>query len=568
MKKARIHKDAPIDPISLEIISNGLRSIADETFIALMKSAYSTNIKERRDHSTIFCDRSGRLIVQAEASLPIHIASMTGLMKHLLTQFEGEIREGDLFIANDPHVAGGTHLPDINMAVPVFFRHSLVGFMCNIAHHADVGGMAPGSMAGGMSEIYQEGLRIPVIKLFDRGRLRQDLLDMILLNVRVPHERRGDYFAQIAASRLGERRIHEMFFAYGAPTMFKAFDEIITRTERRMRAAIATIPSGVYSFSDVMDDDGIATKDIPICVRIEVKKGDITFDFSGTSPQVAGNINVTFNATQAAVCYTLKSLLDPDVPNNQGMLTLPVIIAEPGSLLNATFPAPVAGRANTCQRIIDVIIGALANALPKQAVAAANGANTTAVFSGIDPATNLRYVYLETLGGGFGGRSHKDGTDGVQVHITNTSNLPVEAIEMEYPLLVEGYGLIEDSGGAGRFRGGAGLRRTIRPVGHSCTFNGVLERATHHPWGLFGGEAGSAGRFFLRDDNKEERVLPTKSLGVPVSKNQSVTVESPGAGGYGPPSERSREAVELDRDSGKFTDAYIQAHYRLARAAE
>ncbi len=568
MKKARAKNKTDVDPITLEIISNGLRSVADETFIALMKSAYSTNIKERRDHSTIFCDCDGRLIVQAEASLPIHIASMTGLMHHLLTRFDGNIHEGDLFVANDPHVAGGTHLPDINMAVPVFYRGALVGFMCNIAHHADVGGMAPGSMAGGMSEIYQEGLRLPVIKLFERGKLRKDLLDLILLNVRVPHERRGDYFAQIAACRLGERRIHEIFSTYKAKTMAAAFDEIITRTKRRMRAAIATIPSGVYTFSDVMDDDGIATRDIPIKVRITVEGGNITFDFAGTSPQVPGNINVTLNATQAAVCYTLKSLLDPDVPNNEGMLGLPKIIAEPGSLLNATFPAPVAGRANTCQRIIDVIIGALASALPEQAVAAANGANTTAVFSGIDPRNNLRYVYLETLGGGFGGRAHKDGTDGVQVHITNTSNLPVEAIEMEYPLLVEAYGLIEDSGGAGRFRGGAGLRRTIRPVGHTCTFNGVLERATHRPWGLFGGEAGGAGQFTLHEDGHKERVLPNKPLGVHVAPDQSVTVESPGAGGYGPPAERSREAVELDRDSGKFSDAFINAHYCRARATE
>jgi N-methylhydantoinase B len=238
-----------------------------------------------------------------------------------------------------------------------------------------------------------------------------------------------------------------------------------------------------------MDDDGMGTRDIPIKVRIDVAGERIRFDFAGTSRQVTGNINVTLNATQAAVCYTIKALLDPDVPNNQGVLDLPEIVVAPGSLLNATFPAPVAARANTCQRIIDVVIGALANALPLQAVGAANGANTTAVFSGIDPRTQAQYVYLETLGGGFGGRATKDGTDGVQVHITNTSNLPVESIEMEYPLLVESYGLIEDSGGPGRFRGGMGLRRVIRAVGHDCTFNGAIERSTHSPWGVFGAAA-------------------------------------------------------------------------------
>lgn len=557
-----------IDPITIEIVANGLRSIADETFVALMKSAYSTNIKERRDHSTAICDRDGRLITQAEASLPIHIASMTGLMHHLLEAFDGDIAEGDVFIANDPHTAGGTHLPDINMAVPVFHGRRLIGFMCNIAHHADVGGMVPGSMAGGMSEIYQEGLRLPVVKLFRRGELQQDLLNIILLNVRVPRERRGDYFAQIAACRLGERRVHEIFATYGSAIMLTAFDEILERTTKRMRAAVSTIPEGTYSFADVMDDDGMGTRDIPIRVRIEVKDGRIRFDFAGTSKQVTGNINVTFNATQAAVCYTLKALCDPEVPNNQGMLDLPEIIVEPGSLLNASFPAPVAARANTCQRIIDVIIGALAEALPEQVVGAANGANTTAVFSGVDPRTNAQYVYLETLGGGFGGRATKDGTDGVQVHITNTSNLPVESIEMEYPLLVESYSLIEDSGGPGRFRGGMGLRRAIRPVGHRCMFNGAIERSTHRPWGVFGGGSGASGRFLHVARDGKPKILATKPSGELVLDDETLIVESPGAGGYGPPSERDREAIAADRSSGKFSKGYIDQCYGLPRAAE
>lgn len=561
-------RKAAIDPITIEIISNGLRSIADETFVALMKSAYSTNIKERRDHSTAICDCKGRLITQAEASLPIHIASMTGLMQHLLEKFSDDIKEGDVFISNDPHVAGGTHLPDVNMAVPVFHRRALIGFMCNIAHHADVGGMVPGSMAGGMSEIYQEGLRLPVIKLFRKGKLQRDLLDLILLNVRVSHERRGDYFAQIAASRLGERRLREIFVTYGAPTMLAAFDEIVKRTSKRMKAAVATIPEGTYSFSDVMDDDGMGTRNIPICVRIDVTGGRIRFDFAGTSKQVTGNINVTLNATQAAVCYTLKALLDPDVPNNQGMLDLPEIVVEPGSLLNACFPAPVAARANTCQRIIDVIIGALAEALPEQVVGAANGANTTAVFSGVDPRSNSQYVYLETLGGGFGGRAAKDGTDGVQVHITNTSNLPVESIEMEYPLRVESYSLIEDSGGPGRFRGGMGLRRAIRPIGHDCTFNGAIERSAHKPWGVFGGGSGAPGRFMHVAQDGTLTVLATKPACVLVREEQTIVVESPGAGGYGPPQERSRVAIEMDRLNGKFSETYGDQHYGLPRAAE
>ena len=557
-----------LDPITLEIVFNALKSVADETFIALMKSAYSTNIKERRDHSTAIMDADGRLIVQADASLPIHIASMTGLMSALLDKYGRDIRPGDMFIANDPHVAGGTHLPDINLALPVFAEDGLIGFVCNIAHHADVGGMAPGSMAGGMSEIFQEGLRLPVIRLFRDGALQEDLLDLILLNVRLPNERRGDYYAQIAAGRLGERRLLEILEAYGRDTLLTVFAEIVDRTAMRMRSSVRAIPDGVYRFEDVMDDDGLGATDIPIRLRIEVAGDAIRFDFAGTAAQVRGNINVPLNATRAAVCYTLKALLDPEAPNNQGMLEIPDISAPEGSLLNARFPAPVAARANTCQRIVDVIIGALAGALPQAAVAAANGANTTAVFSGVDPRTGAGYLYLETLGGGSGGRAARDGKDGIQVHITNTSNLPVEAIETEYPLRVESYEFVEDSGGAGKHRGGLGLRRAIGPVGHRCTFNGAGERFVHRPWGLFGGGAGASGQFLLKDEDGGQTRLADKPSGIVVGPQASIVIESPGAGGYGAPSERSAEALRDDGESGKFSSAYLKRHYPTPRRAD
>ncbi len=550
-----------LDPISLEIVFNALRSVTDEAYVALMKAAYSTNIKERRDHSTAIMDPDGRLVVQASDALPIHIASMTGLMTCLLEKYGRNIQDGDIFVANDPHVAGGTHLPDVNMATPVFVEGELVAFMCNIAHHADIGGMAPGSMAGGMSEIYQEGLRIPVIKLFRQGELQQDILDLLLLNVRVPEERRGDYFAQIAACRLGARRLKEVVANRSLAVVRHAFDEIIQRTENRLRDAIAEIPDGVYEFEDVMDGDGIETSNIPIRLKITVDDRRIQFDFSGTSQQVPGNINVTMNATQASVCYSLKALLDPELPNNEGVLNVAEILVEKGTVLNGAFPAPVAARAHTCQRIVDVVLGALAQALPGRVVAAANGANTTAVFAGTDPRTGDRYLYLETLGGGMGGRPTKDGKDGVQVHITNTSNLPVEAIEMEYPLLVEEYSLILDSGGAGRFRGGLGLRRVVRPLGHTCVFNGAGERFSNPPWGLFGGRPGAMGRFLLRDASGEDRLLDSKPSGVTVQPDQAIVVETPGAGGYGEPGERSQEQLDEDERSGKFSSAYLQTHY-------
>ncbi len=548
------------DPITVEVLGAALKSAADEMYVSLARSAYSTNIKERHDHSTAILDAEGRLVVQPEASLPIHIASMSGLTRAIIARFGATLQDGDIFIGNDPYEAGGTHLPDVNMVAPFFCDGRLMGFICNIAHHADMGGMAPGSMAGGMTEIFQEGLRLPAVRLFRAGVLQEDLFDLVLLNVRVPEERRGDYFAQIAACRLGHTRLQEIVLAHGRATVEAVFAALMERAALRLVRALAQVPPGRYRFEDVMDDDGVDASDIPICVEVVVGEGAISFDFTGTAPQVRGNINATFNATQASVCYALKALLDPDIPNNEGVLGIPVIHAPPGSLLNATFPASVASRAHTCQRIIDVVIGALAQALPERAVAAANGSNTTAVFSGVDPRSGQSYVYLETLGGGFGGRAQKDGKDGVQVHITNTSNLPVEAIETEYPLIVESYGFVEDSGGAGRQRGGLALRRVISPLDHDCTFSGAGERFQQQPWGLFGGGAGRAGAFSLFDGG-ETTTLPSKPLAVPVKRGQRLIVESPGAGAYGPPAARSQADLAEDHASGKFSARFLEAHY-------
>jgi len=553
-----------IDPITLEIVSNGLKSIADETYIALMKSAYSTNIKERHDHSTAIIDPSGRLIVQAENSLAIHLGSMMGLMNTLLAKLPlSDVRAGDIFISNDPYEAGGSHLPDVNMAMPVFSGDKLVCFMCNIAHHADIGGITPGSMAGG-TEIYQEGTRIPLIRLFRQGELQSDILDLLLLNARVPEERRGDYFAQVAACRLGVRRVAEMIEARGVPMLAAAFDEIIRRTRLRLLEALRRIPPGEYAFEDVMDDDGVGTTNIPIKLKVTVPQHGsnrkVLFDFTGTGPQVKGNINSTVTVTLAGVLYSLKALLDPEVPNNQGLIEIVDIDAPLGTLINSKFPAAVAARANTAQRIVDVVIGALAPAIPEAAVGAANGANTTAVFFGHDPRHDRHYVYLETLGGGFGGRFTKDGKDGVQVHITNTSNLPIESIEMEYPLFVESYGFVPDSGGAGKHRGGLGLRRVVRPIGHTMTFSGQGERFVNKPWGIFGGGSGSTGRFVKLSEGRQV-ALPTKPANLEVKDSEAIVVETPGAGGYGNPAERDRTEVQNDFVSGKFSREFIRKNY-------
>lgn len=557
-----------LDPITTEISWNSLRSIADECFLTLMRSAFSTNIKERHDHSTAIADRNGRLIVQAENALPIHLASMSGLIGLILDQYSDSLAPGDIFIANDPHVAGGSHLPDINMAMPVFDGERLLGFVANIVHHADVGGASVGSMSGGLNEIYKEGLRIPILRLFRQGQVCNDIMRLLLLNMRLPDERLGDLNAQIAAVKIGVKRLGEMVARHGADHLVVLCDEIVSRTNLRMRNAIARIPDGDYGFADVMDDDGLGTEDVRIALTIRKTGEKIVFDFTGTSAQVPGNFNMTLNTTKSAVCYALKALLDPEVPNNQGIFDAIEIVAEPGSFVNCAHPAGVAMRANSCQRVVDVVLGAFADALPDRVVGAANGANTSAVFAGTDPQTGNSYVYLETLGGGMGARAAKDGKDGVQVHITNTANLPVEAIELEYPLRVEEYSLIPDSGGAGRYRGGMGIRRAIRPIGHLCEFNGVGERFRHQPWGVFGGKPGATGEFYLRNGDGTSRDLPSKVTGVFVPEETVVVIETPGAGGYGDPAERAPEAIAEDLASGKFTQDFIDRHYRPAGGAQ
>ena len=550
-----------IDIISLEITWNNLKSIADESYITLMKSAFSTNIKERHDHSTAITNSNGKLIAQAENALPAHLASMGGLIQHVIDEYGENIFEGDIFIANDPHVAGGTHLPDINMAMPIFSKNQLMGFVANIVHHADVGGAAVGSMSGGLNEIYKEGLRIPLVRLYNKGKIVNDVFRLLLLNMRLSDERKGDLNAQISACRLGVKRVKELISKHDEVYLNNTFEEILKRSKIRMQAAISKIPDGDYSFTDYMDDDGLNTKNIKISVTIKKKGKKILFDFSDTDEQVEGNFNLTFNATQSSVCYSLKALLDPDLPNNSGIFDAIEIKIPKGSLLNCLSPASVALRLNTCQRVVDVVLGAFIDILPKQITGAANGANTSAVFAGINPNNGQRYVYLETLGGGMGGRYSKDGKDGVQVHLTNTSNLPVEAIEMEYPLRVEEYSFVENSGGAGKYRGGLGIRRIIRPIAHKCEFSGVGERFKHSPWGVFGGKPGKPGKFFIKHKNGKITKLSSKSSSIYTTEKDAIIMETPGAGGYGDPKKRSKENLLKDKISGKFSNSFIKKYY-------
>ena len=558
--RKRPARSAHLSPIDVELLRNGLTSICDEMYTAIMKSAYSTNIKERHDHSAAIFDATGRVVVQGE-SLPLHLASMLGLVEVVLERHgQDGIRPGDMFVSNDPFVGRGSHLPDVALLAPVFRDGQLALFVSNIAHHSDIGGMAPGSMAGGMTEIYQEGLRIPPIRLVAEGKIIEDVLELILLNVRVPHERRGDYNAQIAGNRLGLRRLDELFRRWSFDQVERGCQAIIDSVERRMRVGIKNLPDGTYRFSDLLDDDGMGTTDIAIEVAIRVKGDEIWFDFAGSSPQVRGNLNNSFAGLQAATLYALKVLVDPGGSTNHGMLAPVHIVAPEASVVHASFPAATAARAQTCQRVVDVILGALAQAVPGRVVAASNGANGVATFSGTGPDGRY-YLYMETIGGGAGARAYKDGTDGVQVHITNTSNLPIEALENEYPLIIERYELVQNSGGAGKWRGGMALRRVYRGLGHNLTFSGQGERGVHPPWGLFGGEPGSCSKIEVVHDNGQRLRLANKPSSLEVPPSAVVSIETPGAGGYGPPRQRSREKIAEDVRSGKFSKTYMRKHY-------
>lgn len=516
------------DRITLEVVGAALLAIAEEMGTALIRASYSSNIKERRDCSTALFDRAGQVLAQAE-HIPIHLGSLLGVVQEVLRRYPPEeLRPGDVYAANDPYTGGGTHLPDITLVSPVFVEGDLWGFVANIAHHADRTGEV-------IRTIYDEGLRIPPIRLLEAGRERSDVLELILANFALPAERRGDFRAQIAANRLGERRVAELCRRYGRTTVEAAARAYLDYGERKIRAALRQIPPGVYRFTDYLDGDGLGSGPIPIAVTVTVEGDRIRLDFAGSGPQCAGDLNVVWLALLATVYYALKALLDPSIPANGGFYRAIQVAAPPGSIVNAQPPAPVGWRTQTCQRIADVIFGALAPVLPDGVPAAGNGANSAWVFSGVHPRTGRYYVYLETLGGGAGATSRADGLDAVQVHITNTSNLPVECLELEYPLLVEDYALVDGSGGEGRFRGGRGLRRTIEVLDHEARLLATLERAVFAPWGLQGGGPGGRASLTLNPGTPAEQALPPKVWGYPLHPGDRVCLVTPGGGGWGPP---------------------------------
>jgi N-methylhydantoinase B len=548
----RTESAANLTPITVEILGAAFSSIVEEMGTALIRASYSTNIKERRDCSTILFDAQGRTLAQAE-HIPIHLGSLMGLVEEVLQRYPvSELDPGDMFIGNDAYNGGGTHLPDIVVLSPIFFDEKLVGFAANLSHHADF-------VDRGHAHIYQEGLRIPPVKIFDKGELCEGILDMILLNCQVPHERLGDLRAQFAANRLGVRRFNALCEKYTPEVVIAAGSALLDYAERQTRVALEQIPDGTYTFEDRFDADDLGDEELVLKTAITVHGDEVTLDFSGNPPQVRAGLNMVWTALLATSYYGVKIVVDPAILPNAGMYRPIHVTADSGTILNCEEPAAINSRTQTAQRVVDLILGAFSQAVPDRVIGACTGANTSITFSGNDPRLGQYYSYLETLGGGFGARATKDGLDGVQTHVTNTSNLPVESLEVEYPLLVERYELVPDSGGPGTWRGGMGIRRDVQVLNHEAAFRGSTSRRLSAPWGLFNGhEGGKAG---ILVDGKP--VDPATKGQIILKPGQVASVVTAGSGGYGDPSKRNRAQVAADLKDGKISRKQATNAYGL-----
>ncbi len=516
-----------LDPIALAVLNHRLAAIAEEMGVRLGHTGFSPNIKERHDYSCALFDAAGRLVAQA-AHIPVHLGSTP-----LSVQAALEVHRpapGDVIAVNDPY-AGGTHLPDLTLVAPVHSKAGrLLGFVANRAHHADIGGMTPGSMPLAR-EIYQEGFRLPPVRLVKDGALVEDVLTLFLANTRVPDERRGDLEAQRGALAVGAGRLVELAGELGPAVLARGMDELQRYSERLMRATLRALPRGTYRAADVLDDDGIGSTPVPIRVAVRLERGRARVDFAGSSPQVEGSLNANYAITLSAVVYVFMALARETIPANDGVMRCFEVVAPRGSVVNADFPAAVAGgNVETSQRIVDVLLRALAAAAPGRIPAASCGSMNNLAVGGFDRMRGRAFSYYETVAGGAGAGPHGPGASGIHTHMTNTLNTPIEALEAYYPFLVTEYRLRHASGGRGKERGGDGLVRELRLL-EAADVTLLTERRRIPAWGLAGGDPGRRGRNFLVRNGRRRR-LPSK-INVRVEAGDAIRLETPGGGGWG-----------------------------------
>jgi N-methylhydantoinase B len=519
-----------VNPILLEVFKNRFSSIAEEMGVTLYRTGFSPNIKERRDFSCAIFTRDGEMIAQA-AHIPVHLGSMPLSVKSAIENVG--FNEGDMVILNDPF-KGGTHLPDITIVAPVFSegKGGPAFYVANRAHHADVGGMTSGSMPIATS-IFQEGIIIPPIKIFENGRMDNKMMQFFLNNVRTPAEREGDFAAQIMANITGIQRVRECIEKYGLRLVDFYARNLMDYAERIMRKTIEKILDGAYKFEDFMDDDGVGEGRIKIKVVLQVRGDKAILDFFGSHSQVKGGINAVYAITLSCVLYVFRSLIKEDIPTNAGCARPITILTKKGTIVDARFPSAVAGgNVETSQRIVDVVLGALFKALPEEIPAASQGTMNNITIGGIDERTGQSFAYYETLGGGMGATSKGHGADALHSHMTNTLNTPIEALEYAYPFLVREYAIRRGSGGKGRFSGGDGIIREIRLLS-DAEVTVLSERRRIAPYGLSGGRPGKPGRnMVIKDGIISER--PGK-FSEQLKKGETLRIETPGGGGYGEP---------------------------------
>lgn len=557
---------APVDPVLLEVLRNRLDAIADEMELTLLKSAASPIVKEGLDASAALFNVKGETIAQA-AAIPIHLGALQFAAQRIVRAFPpAAMREGDAFLLNDPY-DGGTHLPDITLAVPIFAGGEAVALACTMCHHQDVGGRTPGSVPTDATELYQEGVIIPPTQLFFAGRLDENLFALLRRNVRLPDVFTGDLMAQVAAGRLGGVRLRETLARHGAATVLAAVEELLGRAETLTRRQIEAIPDGDYAFADYLDNDGVdLDRRITIAVTVRVRGDAMTFDFTGSAPQVRGPFNSVPASTLSAVYYAVRAISDPAIPNNGGCFRAVQAVLPEGSIVNPRPPAPVSCRTATIKRIADAILGALVRALPERMPAANSGTLLVMAFGGRDPETQRPFVASELAAGGMGARPGKDGIDAIETDVSNCMNIPVESVEMAFPLRIPRAGLWRDSGGAGRHRGGLGLEKVYEATTTDVMVSHRGERFASAPWGLWGGGPGrSAHAFVLRRDGRREE-LPSKKM-ITLSPGDQLWEYIAGGAGHGDPLERDPGAVLADVLDGKVSREAAREVYGVVLAA-
>ncbi len=549
-----------IDPIRFEVIRNALVEATEEMASALRRSAYSTNIKTRHDFSCAIFDLKLRTVAQS-FSQPNHLGSLVETVPRALVSYGvKDLDEGDGILANMPYT-GGVHLNDITLISPVYYEGTVVGYVASLAHHVDVGGGAPASI-GAFREIFQEGIIIPPVKFVRGGEINRDVFDLVLAQVRAKRETAGDFRAQIASNTTGIRRFTALLDRMGRDTVERYTDELIEYTDRRTRSELAKLPKGVVVSEGVMDSDGYTDEPVKLKVEVTINDDGLLFDFSGTDDQRPAPVNSTYAQTHSGVAFVLKCLIDPDVPVNAGFYRNVHMIAPEGSVVNCTEPFPVVGGWETQIRLTDVIFKALSDLIPERVPAGTEAMICHSGFGGDDPYRNETYCFLETIAGGYGGRVGSDGPDAVQPHGKNTANAPIEETELNYPVRITRYELVENSEGPGKHRGGLGLRRDYLFPDHQASFTILADRERWGPHGLFGGLPGERAHYILNPDS--DAVELGSKVTVQLSENDVVSYRTCGGGGYGPPEERYPANVLRDVKDGRVSVERAREEYRVA----